>query len=80
MEFVPNCAIGAVDIVFATTRFEVSVVRPSIATLPTISSFDTGDVLPIPIFPLCKIQKSMRFEVLLSILKMPLLLMRFQLL
>jgi len=60
--------------------FDVMVVRPSIDTSPTTSSFDFGDVLPIPIFPLCNIQKSMRFEVLLSILKMPLLLMRFQLL
>lgn len=80
MAFVPNCATGAVDSVFIRMIFEVMVVRPSIDTSPTTSSFDCGDVLPIPIFPLCNIQKSMRFEVLLSILKMPLLLIRFQLL
>jgi hypothetical protein len=77
---VPNCAIGAVDMVLSRMRFEVSVVLPRIAMSPAMSSFDFGDVLPIPMFPLCNIQKSMRFEVLLSILKMPLLLIKFQLL
>ena len=78
--WVPNWAIGAVVSVLATIILEFIVVRPCMLTSPTTSSLDFGAVLPIPIFPDGNIQKSTRLEVLLSILNMPLLLMRFQLL
>ena len=78
--FVPNWAIGVVDSVLLSIILELIVVRPSILTSPTTSSLDLGVMLPIPTFPDCNTQKSMRLEVLLKILNIPSLLIRFQLL
>jgi hypothetical protein len=78
--FVPNWAIGADDSVLLSIILEVIIVCPSMLTSPTTSSLDFGAVLPIPVLPDCNIEKSMRLEVLLSILKEPSLFIRFQLL
>jgi hypothetical protein len=47
--------------------------------VPTISSVDFGEVLPIPTFPFCNIQKLTLFRELLNILNTPSLLIRLQL-
>jgi hypothetical protein len=80
LALVPYWAIGAVNSVLTSIKFEVIVVCPSMLTSPMTSSLDLGAELPIPVLPDCNIQKSMRLEVLLSILKVPSLFIRFQLL